>query len=138
MTGARAWVYTTLTQDTALGELVPAEQIFAGQAMMTAQVPRPLIVLKFVSTSDEQLFDDPDIPLRPNRQFLEVWVHDNRPSYVQIDKICSLVKQALRTQQVSPDAYIMGVKYLDTSADLMDTSMDTVLRYVRFHLILSQ
>ncbi len=138
MNSPRAWAYTTLTQDVALGEVVPAEQIFASQSMMTAQVPRPFIVLKFGSDSDEQLFDDPDVPLRPNRQFFETWIHDNRPSYVQIDKIVGLVKQALRTQQVSPDAYIMAVKLLDVSADMEDTSMDTVLRYIRFHLILSQ
>lgn len=134
----RQWAYTTLTQDTALGEMVPADRIFASQAMMTAQVARPLIVLKFGNDSDEQLFDDPDIPLRPSREFFEVWIHDDRPSYMQIDGIIDLVKQALRTQQTSPDAHIIAVKLMDVSADLEDTSMDTVLRYIRFHLVKSQ
>lgn len=138
MTTSRQWVFTTLTQDTALGEMVTADRIFASQAMMTAQVERPFIVLKFGNDSDEQIFDDPDIPQRPNRQFLEIWCHDSRPSYVQIDQLCDLVKQALRTDQTSADAYIMAVKYLETSADMIDETMDTVLRYMRFQLISSQ
>lgn len=136
---ARQWVYQTLTQDDALGEVVPAEQILAGQSMMTAQVVRPFIVLKFGNDSDEQQFDDPDIPLRPHRQFFEVWCHDARPSYVQIDSlIIPAVKAALRTEQTSNDAHIMAVRYLETSDDMEDQTMDTVLRYLRFQLIMSE
>lgn len=138
MTTSRQWLFGALTQDVPLGEMVPADRIYASQAMMTAQVERPFIVLKFGNDTDEQIFDDPDIPQRPKRQFLEVWCHDSRPSYVKIDQICGLVKQALRTDQTSADAYIMAVKYLETSADLIDESMDTVFRYMRFQLIASQ
>lgn len=136
---ARQWVYQTLCQDAGLGEVVPKEQIFANQSMMTAQTPRPFIVLKFGNDSDEQQFDDPDIPQQPHRQFLEVWCHDARPSYVQIDSlIIPAVKAALRTEQTSNDAHIMAVRYLETSADQDDHTMDTVLRYLRFQLIMSQ
>lgn len=134
---SRGWVFTTLTNDTAVNELVDG-RVFPSQSMMTAQVDRPFVVLKFGNLSDEQQFDDPDIPQRPARQFLEVWCHDSRPSYVKIDQLCAAIKQALRTDQTSVDAYIMAVKYLETSADMIDETMDTVLRYLRFQLIMSQ
>lgn len=134
---ARQWAYQTLLADKGVQEVV-ADRVAAGQGMMTAQTPKPFIVLKFGNVSDEQQFDDWDIPQRPNRQFLEVWCHDSRPSYVNIDTLCGLVKQALRTSQTSTDAHIMGVKYLETSADMLDESLDTVLRYMRFQLIMSQ
>lgn len=135
---ARQWVFTTLSNDPGVADLVPAERILANQSGMTAQIARPFIVLKFGNDSDEQIFDDPDIPQRPHRQFLEVWCHDARPSYVQIDEILDAVKQALRTDQSSTEAYMMAVKYLETSADMNDDTMDTVLRYHRFQLIMSQ
>lgn len=139
MTGqsARQWVYTALSNDPGVQELV-ADRIAANQSMMTAQTERPFIVLKFSTDSDEQIFDDPDIPQRPHRQLLEVWCHDARPSYVTIDSLVDLVKEALRVDQTSAESYIIAVKYLETSADMVDESMDTVLRYVRFQLILSQ
>lgn len=137
MTTARQWVYETLTQDPAVQGIV-ADRVAANQSMMTAQTERPFVVLKFGNDSDEQIFDDPDIPQRPHRQFIEVWCHDSRPSYVQIDALCDAIKQALRTDQSSVDGYIMAVKYLENSADMIDESMDTVLRYLRFQLIMSQ
>lgn len=134
---ARQWVYTTLVEDMTISEAV-SDRIFANQSMMTAQTERPFIVLKFGNDSDEQQFDDPDIPVRPHRQFLEVWCHDARPSYTGIDNLVNAVKQALRTEQTSTDAHIMAVRYLETSADMDDKTMDTVLRYIRFQLIMSQ
>lgn len=138
MTVARQWVRGVLSQDAAVGDLVPAERIFANQSLMTAQTPRPCIVIKIGTDSDEQLFDDWDIQARPHRQFLEVWVHDARSSYVLIDQVCLAVKAALRTEQVSADAAIMSVRYLETSQDMNDTTLDTVLRYMRFQLVMSQ
>lgn len=135
---ARQWAYTTLTQDVGLGELVSGDRILQGQSMMTAQIERPFIVLKFSADVDLDAFDDPDIVQRPNHQIFEVWCHDSRPSYVQIDSICDLVKKALRTEQSSVAAYIMAVKFIGISADLQDMTMDTVLRYLTFQLVMSQ
>jgi len=135
---ARQWVFTTLSNDSGVSEIVPGDRILSNQSGMTAQIDRPFIVLKFGNDSDEGQFDDPDIPQRPHRQFLEIWCHDSRPSYTQIDELVAAVRQALRTSQDAPDSYIMAAKYLETSADMIDESMDTVLRYLRFQLIMSQ
>lgn len=138
MATARQWVYQTLCASQALTEIVPPSSILPGQSAMTAQIQRPFLVLKFGTDSDEQQFDDPDIAFRPHRQFLEVWCHDARPSYVQVDQVLSLVKDALRTDQTSTDAHIMAVKFLETSDDMDDHTMDTVVRYSRYQLIQSQ
>jgi hypothetical protein len=134
---ARQWVFQTLVNDSGVGEIVD-DRILANQSGMTAQIGRPFLVLKFGNDSDEQQFDDPDIPQRPHRQFLEVWCHDSRPSYTQIDELVAAVREALRVDQIAPDAHIMAVKYLETSADMDDQTMDTVLRYIRFQLVMSE
>lgn len=129
--GAREFVLRVLKTDLDIGAIISPDRIKTGQSMMTAQVAKPYIVVNF--TNDPDLgWDDPDVDARPHMQYFIVYVHDARPSYVQVDQICDLVKNAFRLNPSSTDDKVVWTTYLERSGDFDDVSLDTVFRYMRF------
>ena len=134
--GAREYVVSVLKNDAGIGALITPDRIKSGQAVMTAQIQKPYIIVKM--TNDPDLgFDDPDIQARPHQQFFIVYVHDARPSYLQIDQICDLVKEAFRLNPSSTSDRVVWTQYLERSADFDDVTLDTVFRYMRFIAVMT-
>lgn len=131
----RSFVTTVLKTDTALQPIF-AGRVLAGQSLMTAQTAKPYLVTKFMNDLDEG-FDDPDVDARPHRQFFMIYVHGERPSYVDLDVWCGLVKNAFRLRQTSPADRITWITFLEQSADFDDVTLDTVFRYLRFQAVMT-
>jgi hypothetical protein len=124
-----------LKTDTAL-QAVFSGRVLAGQSVMTAQQTKPYIIVKLMNDLDEG-FDDPDVVARPHRQFFMVYIHNERPSYVDLDDWCSLVKNAFRLIPSSPADRITWITFLEQSADFDDVTLDTVFRYLRFQAVMT-
>jgi hypothetical protein len=131
MGSAREYVVNTLAADSDLGQIVTRDRIKSGGSMMTAQLTRPYIVVSMMNAPDLG-WDDPDVPARPRSQYFMVYVHNDRASYVQLDSICELVKNAFRLNPSSPDDKVVWTTFLEQSSDFDNVSLDTVFRYMRF------
>lgn len=131
----RTFITDVLKTDTGL-QAVFSGRVIASQAMMTAQTPKPYIVTKMMNDLDEG-FDDPDVPARPHRQFFMVYLHNERPSYVDLDDWCVLVKNAFRLRSSSSEDRITWITFIEQSADMDDVTLDTVFRYLRFQAVMT-
>ncbi|SRR6266702_401126 len=131
---ARQHIFTVLTSDSGLAAIF-ADRVFGGGSMMTAQHTKPYIVYRLGNDTDEG-FDDPDVPARPHRQFFTVYIHDERPSYVNLDTYCSLVKTAFRLNSKSAGDSVVWTTFLEQSADFDDVTLDTIFRYLRFQAVM--
>lgn len=133
--GVRQHVFNVLTQDPSLSAIF-ANRVSSGESLMTAQIAKPYIVYRMGNDTDEGMFDDPDVPSRPNRQFFMVYIHDERPDYTGIDTYCQLVKNAFRLNPKSPSDNVVWTTFLEQSADFDDVTLDTVFRYLRFQAVM--
>jgi hypothetical protein len=129
--GARQFVVNTLAGDSDIGELITRDRIKSGMSVMTAQIQKPYIIVKMMNAPDLG-WDDPDVDVRPKSQYFMVYVHDERSSFVQLDTICDLVKNAFRLNPSSKDDRVVWTTFLEQSSDFDDVSLDTVFRYMRF------
>lgn len=106
------------------------DRVFAQGSLLTGQTVKPYIVYTVGNNTDEG-YSDPD-SFRPNRQFFQVYIHDEVGDYSQIDSLVRAVKDAFLNAPLSGD--VAGVSYLETSRDLDDPTLQTIMRYVRFQL----
>jgi hypothetical protein len=104
-------------------------------AVLSAQTIKPYLVHHFGNNTDEGMYDEDD--RRPNRQFLQVYVHSAQGDFGPVDDLIPLVKDALTSLEGRPDNLI-HVQYLETSQDLQDDLLQTYFRYIRFQLILAR
>lgn len=129
----RTWVYSRLTTPQALITLV-GDRVFAKKAMISSIEDHPYIVYKMGYSTDENVSEAVEV----GRQFIQVWVHDYSDGkvadYVRIDLVIKAVKEAFFLQSSSADGVIIA-NYLETSQDLNDETLNTVMKYVRFQLI---
>lgn len=139
----RSWLYNRMATFPGLLPLIgdgadpETARIFAKKSMTSAIEMHPYLVYKFGYNAAEELSDAEGF-IDPERQFLQVWVHDYASQeiadYTKIDEVVKQLKLALHGQVV-PDEGIFRVKYLETSQDLDDDTLNTVFRYVRFQMI---
>jgi hypothetical protein len=131
----RTFVTAVLKNDPDLAAVFSG-RVLTGQSLMTAQQTKPYIVYKMMNDSDEG-WDDPDVPARPHRQYFMVYIHDERPSYDNLDGYTDLVKNAFRLNPSSASDRITWITYLERSADFDDVTLDTVFRYLRFQAVMT-
>jgi len=131
----RTFITTALKLDPDLAAIFSG-RVLAGQSLMSAQNPKPYIVVKMMNDNDEG-WDDPDVSARPHRQFFMVYIHDQRPSYVNLDDYTDLVKNVFRLNPSSPPDRITWITYIERSADFDDVTLDTVFRYLRFQAVMT-
>jgi|SRR6478609_7728387 len=131
---ARTWLYGKLTQLQSHGV---GERVFAKKSMTSAIEMHPFIVYKLGQNSPEGLSEEVD----PSRQFVQIFVHDfadtKTGDYGQIDDVLREIKATL-VNQSSPEDGIISVRFLETSQDLDDQTLSTVMKYMRFQLILEE
>lgn len=135
----RTWVYERLTTFTPLTDLIgDAEpRVFAKKSMTSAIEDCPYLVYKLGYSAAEELSEDTDA----GRQFIQIWVHDfadeHVGDYLKIDEVIRQIKAAFYLQ-TSPADGIIAVRYLETSQDLNDETLNTVFKYVRFQLVTTE
>ena len=71
------------------------------------------------------------------RQFFQVWVHDDSESYSLIDSIVEKVKRRLIGAS-STEHKVLTITYLETSAEFNNETYNTLFRYIRFQAIKTQ
>lgn len=123
----REWLAATLSTDPDLVAVLD-DRMYQGESLDSSQVTPPFLVYTIGNATDERLSEEPDSPVR---QFFQIYIHDRGGDYTQIDNIVGLVKARLKNQS-DKDAGIITVVYLETSRDLDDQTMGTILRYIRF------
>jgi hypothetical protein len=134
----RKFVWTTL-HDPRIAELVGGQddvadaRIFAKKTLTSNKEDCPYIVYKLGNDTSEEFSEEREI----TRQFFQVWVHDFTNSkiadYGRIDALLKVIKQVFKETESQPG--IWTCRYLETSQDLDDDTLDTVFRYLRFQLI---
>lgn len=134
---ARHLIYRALQHPDIVAEIGGAEdpRIFAKKTMTSSIEDTPFIVYKLGNESTEEFSEDRDI----SRQFLQVWVHDYTDGkvadYDRIDRILAIIRREFRRLTSADDGSVWQVRYLETSADLDDDTLNTVFRYLRFQVI---
>lgn len=136
---ARHFVYRTLTTYPALIDLIRTlpdgePRVFAKKSMTSLVEDCPYLVYKLGYNASEDLSEERN----PERQFIQIFVHDFQDAetadYEKIDEVIEELKKAF-VNASSPEDGIMSVRYLETSQDLNDDTLNTVMKYVRFQLI---
>ena len=133
---ARSWVYTMMMNHAPLQALV-GDRIFAKKTMTSSREEHPYIVYKLGHNTSENLAEDQLV----TRQFLQIFVHDfadyETGTYDRVDEVLSILKD-LFFQQSSPADGVIAIQYLETSQDLDDQTLSTMLKYARFVLIIKE
>lgn len=130
---SRVWLYQTLVNAPAVTDWC-GDRIFQGESMDGPPATRPFLIYRFGNTSaDNQLRE------AARRQYFTLYFHDEaKPGdYTRIDAGISAVVPLLEGAPPSPEHGIMETHWLETSADFDDREMGTILRYVRFQVIMS-
>lgn len=128
----RQFIYERLISNPSVATIVN-DRVFQGESMDHAELVRPFLVYRMGNETNEQFSEDAQMP---HREFFQVYIHDNPADYMRIDDLAKAVRAAL-VGGPYPDYKILRVNYLETSRDLDDDVMRTILRYVRFQAVLS-
>ena len=128
----RQFVYDRLSDDVAIAAVVD-DRVKQGESMIIAELTVPFLVYRIGNETSEQFSED---PLEPHRVFFQVYIHDRGGDYTRIDDLVPLVIAALKGGPY-PEYKILRVNYLETSRDLDDAEMGTIMRYVRFQAVRS-
>lgn len=129
----RTWVYSRLVERVTRVNA----RVFAKKSMTSSKEAHPFIVYKLGYNASEELAEDADV----NRQFIQIFVHDysdgENGDYVLIDEVIRDVKAAFSLAN-SPGDGVIAVRYLETSQDMNDETLNTVMKYVRFQIIVKE
>lgn len=135
----RTWLYGRLTSFAPLTDMIGGSnpRVFAKKSMTSNREDHPFLVYKLGYSANENLAesmpDDEDVA----RQFVQVWVHDYSDTqtgdYEQIDRVLKQVRAALFQGSSVEDGVILCT-YIETSQDLNDETLNTVVKYARFEI----
>lgn len=130
----RVWLYQRLIQADSPMPAWCGDRMFQGESMDGPPKTKPFLIYRMGNTSA-----DNQLRWRARRQYFTVYLHDEaKPGdYTRIDEGISALIPWLEGSPPAPDSGILEVHWLETSADFDDREMGTILRYVRFQLILS-
>lgn len=133
---ARTWVYGMMMNHAPLQAIV-GNRIFAKKTMTSSREEHPYIVYKLGHNTSENLAEDQLV----TRQFLQIFVHDfadyETGTYDRVDEVLSILKDLFFQQSSSADG-VIAIQYLETSQDLDDQTLSTMLKYARFVLIIKE
>lgn len=125
----RTWIYDALRAPS-----LPHDahtRVFPKRSMKSAVEDHPYIVYKLGNESDMSLSETSTA----TRQYFQIYVHDfadvETGDYTKIDEVVAAIKLRLAAAS-SPEDGVIEVKYLETSQDLNDETLSTVMKYIRF------
>lgn len=133
----RTWLYQTLinapTLQAVLEDSNLEDRVSQGESLDTRLITKPFLVYTIGNSTNEHLSDYS----LANRQFFTIFVHDEPADYTKIDDVVKVVKNLL-VGASDPASKVMIVRHLETSRDLDDQTMGTILRYIRFQAIMEE
>jgi hypothetical protein len=133
----RAWLHSVIETDPVLAEPEAAGglgvegEVFAGHSLLDTPDHKPFVVHQMGNNTSERMSDE----YSPQRQFVTIYVHDEGRSYIRIDRIIARLKVILDNAPGSAADGVMTAHYLETSQDLEDDQMGTIVKFIRFQLI---
>jgi hypothetical protein len=139
----RAWLYDWIVSDPALASKlgVDLDDLPSHVTPRRAQenvtyedLPRPFLIYGLGNATAEQLSDSTANDAQAERQFFQVWVHDEGGDFNLIDEIVAIVIKRLRGAKSVPD-FVYTVEYLETSQEFNNQTYGTNFRYIRFQAI---
>lgn len=139
----RTWVFGRLTTFEPLTDLIGVDnpRVFAKKSMTSNKEDHPYIVYKLGFAANEDIAENMPEGKIVSRQFLQVWVHDFSDSvtgdYMRIDSVLKQVKAALHMGSSVADG-VIACKYIETSQDLNDETLNTVVKYARFQITMEE
>lgn len=128
----RQFVFEQLSGSAEITELV-GTRIYQGESLVKAEMAHPFLVYRIGNETSELMSEEEETP---HRVFFQVYIHDRGGDYMRIDDLVKLIIAALQGGPF-PDYKIYRVNYLETSRDLDDDTMNTLVRYVRFQAVRS-
>lgn len=132
----RTYLYSTLTENALLVPLV-AGRVFPKKSMSSSVEDHPFVVYKLGNDTNEGLGDTNS----PHRQYFQIYVHDvninGLGDYTLIDQVLGVIKDLLDGASSGADE-VITIRYLETSQDLDDETLNTVFRYARFQAIIGK
>ena len=134
MSGHREWFYNTVKNDTEIAARI-GNRFYQGESLDGAPRVKPFGVYRFGNTSPDNRYRGAE------RQYATIYWHDlaNPGAYeINIDPLVERSRVLLDNIQGSPVDNVLTCRYLEASSDQDDREMGTILRYVRFQLILPQ
>lgn len=130
---ARTWLYQQLATFPGLVAIID-DRVFAKKSMTSAIEQHPYLVYKLGYSTSEELAEDSPV----SRQFIQIFVHDYSDGevadYMRIDETIIQVREALFLASSAADG-VIATRYLETSQDLNDETLNTVMKYIRFQLV---
>lgn len=64
------------------------------------------------------------------REYSQVWVHDDPGDYMRIDDILGKIRRAV--EAAPSEGEFLEARWIETGVDLKDDVMGTITRYIRF------
>lgn len=133
----RALIYDTLVGSTALAQEIPnlASRVLPRKSQGTIEGTRPFIVYGLGNATEENLTDETADEGWAERQFFQIWVHDETRSFVKIDRIVSEIKKLFNG--LAPGVgEVLVIRYLETSQEFGNETYNTNFRYIRFQAVM--
>lgn len=134
----RTWLHQRLVNDDELTLLLgrqlgetAEDSVFASHSLEGVPRNKPFIVHSMGNDTNEGLSDDSSA----HRQFSTIYVHDEGQDYDVIDLVIARLKELLNDAPGSAEFGVITCHYLETSQDLEDDQMGTIVRYARFQII---
>ena len=135
----RTWLYSQLIVNPVAAYIGGTEnpRAYTKKSMTSNVEDTPYIVYKLGYSANEDIAEDMSDGTTINRQFAQVWVHDysdgETADYMRIDEVVAALRKALHGKSSKEDGVIF-CRYIETSQDLNDETLNTVMRYVRFQI----
>jgi hypothetical protein len=123
MFNARKWIRDELVGDGAVTAIVPPERIF--QTLMENPDERPFVVIRFNPARSDAV--------EGMTQDATIWIHDDPLSYVQIDTLQGLIRNALEGPINLPDG--ISCYWQGDSDDLSDDERGTAVRNSSYRMV---
>lgn len=138
----RVWLYDKLTSHQPLLDFVDdpddpemLPRVYPRESFDSSVVQKPFLVYGLGNDTNEGLAEDDDH--EAHRQFFQIWLHDEGGDYSVIDAMIPVVKKLLINAS-SKEHNVMGVRWLETSQEFSDNTMNTIFRYIRFQAIIGK
>lgn len=109
-------------------------RVYPRRSQFVVPQTKPFLIYGLQTLSNEALAEDQDH--RAERQFFQVWIHDEDGDYSVIDDTIPVIIKCL-VNATHPPANVSGVNYLETSQEFNNETYGTAFRYIRFQAILS-
>lgn len=129
----RHWLYQTVSNDSTLQDFW-GTRFYQGERLLEVPLTKPFGVYRMGNDTDEGLSEDRS-EFAPHTQFAQIFVHDEGGDYGTIDDIVDRLKVLLDGAGPSKEHQLICCRHLETSRDLDDDQMGTILRYARFLLV---